>query len=81
MPDNLLIISTNMRELPPAMFRLKADMCRLFADTADNVMHEVLLRDLADYWEQRAKEAGLVKVTSGPNLLLPPAAQLAPLGS
>ena len=67
MPDNLLIISTNMRELLPAMFRLKAEMCRLFADTADNVMRELVLLDLADYWDKLAKASErLAQATSGP---------------
>ena len=72
-----------MRELSPALFRLKAEMCRLFADAADNTMHELLFRDLADYWDQRAKTSseGLAQATTGPNLPQPRGARPARPGS
>jgi hypothetical protein len=46
-----------MRDIPPALFRLRAEICRLLADTTENVTRELLLLDLADYWDLLAKKA------------------------
>jgi hypothetical protein len=46
-----------MRDVPLALLRLKAEICRLSADTAGTVVREAIWRDLADCWEQLAKEA------------------------
>ena len=46
-----------MRDMPPALFRLKAETCRLLADTAENVVRNAIWLDRADYWDKLAKEA------------------------
>jgi hypothetical protein len=48
-----------MRDMPPALLRLKGEICRLSADPAENVVREAIWLDLADCWEQLAKEAAV----------------------
>ena len=68
--------------MAPALLRLKAETCRLLADTAENVVRNAIWLDRADYWDKLAKEAEkLLQETSGPNPPRPPTARLAPSGS
>ena len=71
-----------MLEMQPALLRLKAETCRLLADTAENVVRNAIWLDRADHWDKLAKEAEkLLQATNGPTPPQPPAARPAPSGS